>query len=75
MSPLNDSSLNSDLSNTVHRVNRLISGWPTDDMPPDGMNCVEQLHRKLSSGLHDIKTRSESDAEYDWFPQRILNVS
>ncbi|KZV73713.1 hypothetical protein PENSPDRAFT_269702 [Peniophora sp. CONT] len=63
MSVLNNSSFNTNLSDTVHRVNRLISAWPTDDMPSDGITGVKELHKKLASGLNDIKANSERDAE------------
>ncbi|VDB91887.1 unnamed protein product [Peniophora sp. CBMAI 1063] len=63
MSALNKASSSANLSDTVHRVNRLISAWPTDDMPPDGITGVKELHKKLASGLNDIKSSSERDAE------------
>ena len=34
-------------------------------MPPDGIAGVKELHKKLASGLHDIKANSERDAEYE----------
>lgn len=63
MASLSKSASSTNLSDTVHRVNRLISAWPTDDMPPDGIAGVKELHKKLASGLNDIKANSERDAE------------
>lgn len=74
MSALNNSSFNTNLAETVHRVNRLISAWPTDDIPSDGIAGVRELHKKLASGLNDIKANSERDAEYDPLISRSLTM-
>lgn len=40
---------------TIERVNRLISAWPTDDAPPaEGIGHMKTVQQKLTSGLADI---------------------
>ncbi|KAI0926963.1 hypothetical protein AcW1_007659 [Taiwanofungus camphoratus] len=54
---------------TVGRVNRLLSAWPTDDiLPAEGYDSVKSIYKKLTSGLQEIKTNAEQDA------QAILHV-
>ncbi|KAI0372128.1 hypothetical protein BV20DRAFT_940605 [Pilatotrama ljubarskyi] len=49
---------------TVGRVHRLLSGWPTDDsVPPEGIDHVKTLYKKLISGLNEVKATAEKDAE------------
>jgi len=48
----------------VNRVNRLISAWPTDDiLSADGIISVKDIHKKLVSGLNEIKASSERDVK------------
>ncbi|XP_006462666.1 hypothetical protein AGABI2DRAFT_193774 [Agaricus bisporus var. bisporus H97] len=40
---------------TIGKVNRMISAWPTDDtLPAEGFDAVRQTYKKLSHGLHEI---------------------
>ncbi|KAF8967044.1 SGF29 tudor-like domain-containing protein [Flammula alnicola] len=49
---------------TIGRVNRLISAWPTDDtLPTEGLGSLKTIQAKLASGLEDIKTHSEQDVK------------
>ncbi|KAI0632097.1 SGF29 tudor-like domain-containing protein [Trametes polyzona] len=49
---------------TVGRIHRLLSGWPTDDtLPSEGIEHVKTLYKKLNSGLNEIKATAERDAE------------
>lgn len=51
---------------TIARVNRLINEWPTsfgeDGEPMSSFETVKTTHRKLSSGLSDIKIHAEAEA-------------
>ncbi|PSR74816.1 hypothetical protein PHLCEN_2v9530 [Hermanssonia centrifuga] len=52
----------SDSSETIGRVNRLLSAWPTDDSPPaEGYDNVKNIYKKLSSGLTEIKTTTDRE--------------
>jgi len=50
----------------IGRVNRSISAWPTisgeDPEPMESFETVKTTHRKLSSGLNEIKTTAEAEA-------------
>ncbi|OSD07247.1 hypothetical protein PYCCODRAFT_1430489 [Trametes coccinea BRFM310] len=49
---------------TVGRVYRLLAEWPMDDaLPSEGIDGVKSLYKKLHSGLNEIKTTAEKDAE------------
>jgi SAGA-associated factor 29 len=49
-------------SETVGRVNRLISAWPQDDtLPAEGYEGVKTVYKKLKSGLRDIQSQAESE--------------
>ncbi|KAL0961072.1 hypothetical protein HGRIS_006056 [Hohenbuehelia grisea] len=48
---------------TIERVNRLISTWPTDDLPAEGIDSVKTSYRKLSSGLHEIADTAHKEAK------------
>ncbi|KAH8104552.1 SGF29 tudor-like domain-containing protein [Cristinia sonorae] len=49
---------------TIGRVNRLISAWPTDDtIPAEGFESLKSMHKKLVAGLSEIKTTAERDAK------------
>jgi SAGA-associated factor 29 len=51
-----------DTIETIGKVNRLISVWPTDDtVPVDGIESVKTNHRKLSSALNEIRTTAEKE--------------
>ena|SRR5258708_2002747 len=40
---------------TIGRLNRLITAWPTDDTPPaEGIGHMKTVQQKLTSGLSDI---------------------
>ncbi|KAF8630883.1 hypothetical protein AX17_005241 [Amanita inopinata Kibby_2008] len=48
---------------TIGRVNRLISAWPTDDtLPAQGIDDVKAIHRKLTPGITEIKSAAEDEA-------------
>ena len=47
---------------TIERVNRLISGWPTDDaLPAEGLEGVKTIHRKLAPGISEIKNSADEE--------------
>lgn len=47
---------------TIERVNRLISAWPTDDtLPAEGMEGVKAIHRKLEPGIREIKVSADEE--------------
>lgn len=49
-------------ADTIGRVNRLLSAWPTDDdLPAEGYESVKSIYKKLTSGLTEIKTTSERE--------------
>ncbi|THH27998.1 hypothetical protein EUX98_g6199 [Antrodiella citrinella] len=51
-------------SDTIGRVNRLISAWPINDtLPAEGFDSVKTNYNKLISGLKEIKTTAERDAK------------
>jgi len=51
-------------SDTIGRVNRLISAWPTDDtLPAEGFDSVKSTYKKLLLGLNEIKNAAERDAK------------
>ncbi|KAH9168466.1 SGF29 tudor-like domain-containing protein [Lactarius sanguifluus] len=64
ISALSNLEVNSSTPETVGRVNRLITTWPTDDaFPADGFESVnlKSNYKKLATGLKEIKTQSDSD--------------
>ncbi|KAJ7288343.1 SGF29 tudor-like domain-containing protein [Mycena rebaudengoi] len=49
---------------TIDRVNRLISVWPTDDtLPAQGLNDVKGIYKKLSAGLEEIQAASDREVK------------
>ncbi|PFH53901.1 hypothetical protein AMATHDRAFT_136099 [Amanita thiersii Skay4041] len=47
---------------TIGRVNRLISTWPIDDaVPAEGLEGVKTIHKKLVSGIAEIKSASDDE--------------
>ena len=49
---------------TVGRVHRLLSQWPTDDtLPSEGFVWVRSLYKKLHAGHSEVKSTAEKDAE------------
>ncbi|KAJ8518460.1 hypothetical protein ONZ45_g4445 [Pleurotus djamor] len=49
---------------TIDRVNRLITIWPTDDnLPAEGLDSVKSNYKKLSTGLHDIQDSATREAK------------
>ncbi|KIK69523.1 hypothetical protein GYMLUDRAFT_186581 [Collybiopsis luxurians FD-317 M1] len=47
---------------TIGRVNRLISAWPTDEtIPAEGLDSVKAIYKKLVSGLEEIRLSSEKE--------------
>jgi len=49
-------------SDTIGRVNRLISAWPTDDtLPAEGLGALKTQQGKLTSGLKDITTMANQE--------------
>jgi SAGA-associated factor 29 len=50
---------------TIGRVNRLISSWPSDDtLPAEGFDGVKPVYKKLLSGLQEVKSNAEEEARY-----------
>ena len=51
-------------SETIGRVNRLLSAWPQDDvLPAEGYEGVKSLYKKVGPGLKEIKDSAERDAK------------
>ena len=51
---------------TIERVNRLISAWPTDDtLPAEGLDGVKTVYNKLHSGLRNIQSGADEDIKYE----------
>ncbi|RPD62404.1 hypothetical protein L226DRAFT_544265 [Lentinus tigrinus ALCF2SS1-7] len=49
---------------TIGRVHRLLSQWPSDDaLPAEGIDGVKSIYKKLISGLNEVKTNAEKDVE------------
>jgi SAGA-associated factor 29 len=47
---------------TIGRVNRLISVWPTDDqLPAEGLDGLKTVHKKLSTALNDVKHAADQE--------------
>ncbi|PPR01147.1 hypothetical protein CVT26_016048 [Gymnopilus dilepis] len=47
---------------TIGRVNRLISAWPTDDtVPSEGLGGLKATQAKLTSGLNEITSTAEQE--------------
>lgn len=47
---------------TIERVNRLISTWPTDDaLPAGGIEEVKAIQRKLAPGISEIKNSTDEE--------------
>jgi len=56
--------MNPDTVETIGRVNRLIAGWPTDDLlPADGFEGLKATYRKLSAGLQGVKDTADGEAK------------
>lgn len=55
---------NSTTGDTISRVNRLISAWPSDDtVPSEGLDGVKTIYKKLNTGLKDIETASNHEVK------------
>lgn len=49
---------------TIGRVNRLISAWPTDDtLPAEGFDAVKQTFKRLTNGLREIEASANQEAK------------
>ncbi|KAF5385639.1 hypothetical protein D9757_005457 [Collybiopsis confluens] len=49
---------------TIGRVNRLISAWPADEtIPAEGLDSVKAIHKKLLSGLEEIRLSSQAELQ------------
>ncbi|KAK2465189.1 hypothetical protein APHAL10511_002543 [Amanita phalloides] len=47
---------------SLEKVNRLISAWPTDDtIPAEGLEGVKVIHRKLAPGITEVKLAAEEE--------------
>jgi len=47
---------------TIGRVNRLISAWPTDDtLPAEGFDAVKQTFKRLTNGLHEVEASANQE--------------
>jgi len=56
---------NSNTTETIGRVNRLINAWPPDDTPPaEGIGHMKTVQHKLSSGLSDIIAACDQEIKY-----------
>ena len=54
----------SDASDTIGRVNRLISAWPQDDnIPAQGYDSVKSIYKKLNASLKEIQDSANRDVE------------
>lgn len=50
---------------TIGRVNRLISSWPSNDtLPAEGFDGVKPVYKKLFSGLEEVKRNAEKEARW-----------
>ncbi|TFY81143.1 hypothetical protein EWM64_g2878 [Hericium alpestre] len=64
LSALNKLCNDTALQETIGRVNRLISAWPSDDTPPaEGIDGVKTIYKKLTSALNDIKANSDKEVK------------
>jgi SAGA-associated factor 29 len=53
-------------SEAIGRVNRLIASWPSDDtLPAEGFEGVKIVHKKLVSGLQELKNNAEKETKCD----------
>jgi SAGA-associated factor 29 len=53
---------NSKIVDTMGRVNRLISTWPTDDtVPAQGLGSLQSLQEKLTPGLAEIMNSADQE--------------
>ncbi|PIL22556.1 hypothetical protein GSI_15245 [Ganoderma sinense ZZ0214-1] len=51
-------------NDTIGRVHRLLSQWPSDDsLPSEGIEGVKSIYKKLVSGLQEVKTTAEKETE------------
>ncbi|KAK7469216.1 hypothetical protein VKT23_003705 [Stygiomarasmius scandens] len=49
---------------TIGRVNRLISAWPTDDtLPAEGLDGVKTIYKRLLTGLEQIQASSNQETK------------
>lgn len=54
----------SSTSETIERVNRLISSWPADDtIPAEGFESVKGVYKKLHPGLRDIQVAAGDEVK------------
>ena len=59
---LSDIYANSRTVDTMSRVNRLISTWPTDDtLPAEGLSYLQGVQGKLTSGLTEIMNSANQE--------------
>jgi SAGA-associated factor 29 len=55
---------NSKTVDTMGRVNRLISTWPTDDtVPAEGLGNLQSVKGKLTSGLTEIMNSANQEVK------------
>lgn len=55
---------NSKTVETIGRVNRLISTWPTDDtVPAEGLGYLQGVQGKLTSGLTEIMNSANQEVK------------
>lgn len=53
-------------ASTIGRVNRCISGWPSDDtVPAEGLEDVQQTYNRLMVGLKDVEDASNKEVKYE----------
>lgn len=61
---LSDIYANSKTLDTMGRVNRLISTWPTDDtVPAEGLGYLQGVQGKLTSGLTEIMNSANQEVK------------
>jgi len=50
---------------TIGRVNRLISAWPTDDVvPAEGYDVLKTNYKRLSSALKEVRHINDEEVKY-----------
>lgn len=50
---------------TIGRVNRLVSSWPSNDtLPAEGFDGVKSVYKKLFSGLQEVKNNADKEARW-----------
>lgn len=60
---------------TIGRVNRLVSSWPSNDtLPAEGFEGVRSVYKKLLSGLQEVKNNAEKEARVIGETMECLDV-